>query len=126
MSVDSNNESSRTLLVAGVRELLVSIKPWLDEVSDFAWDGSQGYLTVIRRAALRRQFDTLEVSADLVEAGRGNVAVALLRASCEELLWLRYFEGMDEADGIQLVNCMIASGLLNDLKAQEGEVGRMG
>jgi hypothetical protein len=121
----------RAPLVEGTRELLACLAPWLRQISIFDWDGPQGFQPVIRRSLLRRQFDSLEVAAELAESNRGYAAVPLLRPACEELLWLRYFNTLEAGDARILVDCLIESGLLDDLEAQvievgEGEMAEMG
>ena len=116
----------RAPLVESTRELLACLAPWLRQISIFDWDGAQGFLPVIRRSLLRRQFDSLEVAAGLAESNRGYAAVPLLRPACEELLWLRYFNTLEAGDARILVDCLIGSGLLDDLEAQVVQVGEGG
>src|SRR6266545_1227242 len=99
------------------------MSPWTSAMSVLEWDGTQGYVPIIRRSTLRRQPDALDVAVELVETHRGFAAVSLLRPACEELLWLRYFNSMSPADARTLIECMIPLGLLKDLKAQSDEVG---
>jgi hypothetical protein len=65
----------------------------------------------------------LGVAVDLVDSQRGYAAVSLLRPSCEELLWLRYFNTLAASDSSELAHCLIDVGLLKDLEAQAGEIG---
>jgi len=116
-------DSDRDVLVSGVHELIEMLRDWLETVANFDWDGSQGFLPIIRRSSLIRQADALEIMADLVASNRGYAAVSLLRPSCEELLWLRYLKGIDATAGNDLIDCLMSSGLLKDLEAQVGKIG---
>ena len=115
--------SDRVRLVESTRALLACVSPWINEISVVDWDGTAGYSPILRRGILRRQFDALEVSVELVESEHGYAAVPLLRPACEELLWLRYLAKLTANDAKVLAECMIKSGLLRDLNAQAGEVG---
>ena len=77
-----------TALIEGTRALIACTSPWMLEVSVLNWDGTQGYLPIIRRSILRRQLDSLEAIVGLVESHHGDAAVPLLRPACEELLWI--------------------------------------
>lgn len=115
--------TDRSSLVAGTRALLAAVSTWQDDLSVLEWDGTQGFLPVIRRSMLVRQLDSLAVAVELVESKRGYAAVSLLRPACEELLWLKYFNTLSLADGRTLTECLIDSGVLRDLEAQAGQVG---
>ncbi len=115
--------TDREQLVKSVRRLLACLSPWIEEVSVLDWNGTAGFAPVLRRSALRRQFEALGVSVGLVESEHGYAAVPLLRPACEELLWLRYLEKLSTDDAKLLAECWIHSGLLRDLYAQAGEVG---
>ena len=116
--------SDREVLVDGVSKLVDVLGEWMESVCEFPWDGSERFLPVMRRASLARQMDSLRVMIDLVASNHGYAAVPLLRPSCEELLWLRYFKIIDQADANDLIDCLISSGLLKDLRAQDGEVDK--
>jgi len=121
--VPGNPLTDRSSLAAGTRNLLNALSAWQRDVSVLTWDGTQGFLPIIRRSMLRRQLDSLAVALELVESNRGYAAVSLLRPACEELLWLRYFNTLPSADATSLAECLIGSRLLMDLEAQAGEVG---
>ena len=118
--------SDRMQLVESARALLACVSPWINEVSVVDWDRTAGFLPILRRSVLGRQFDALEVSVELVESEHGYAALPLLRPACEELLWLRYLEKLTADDAKLLAECLIRSGLLRDLDAQAGEVGEEG
>ena len=113
----------RAQLLQGTRALLACLTPWISEISVVDWNGTAGFPLILRRSALRRQFEALEVAVELVESKRGYAAVPLVRPACEELLWLRYFTKLTADDAVLLSECWIRSGLLRDLAAQAAEVG---
>lgn len=117
------SDLDRQRLLDHVQELIRLLRPLVDKCSVLNWDGTDGFLPIVRRSALRRQFESLETTLQLVQAERADGAVGLLRPACEELLWLRYLNRLSETDGRELIDCMLHIGLLRDLEAQAGEVG---
>ena len=68
-------------LQANVQSVLTLMQPIVERASKLAWSPSDGYLPILRRAVLVRQYDGLESIAHLVGAERGYAAVPLLRPS---------------------------------------------
>ena len=97
--------SDRVELVGSARALLGCLLPWIEEVSVRDWKEASGFAPVLRRSVLRRQFEALEVTVDLVESERGFAAVPLVRPACEEVLWLRYLEQLTVEDAKVLTEC---------------------
>ncbi len=114
------HESSQ---VAAARAFGVVLRPWIESACSLDWKPSDGFGRIVVRAALRRQLESLDVVVDLAEGERGFAAVALLRPSCEELLWLRYLTSLSIDRFERLTMAMIGTGVLKGLKAQAGEVG---
>lgn len=114
--------ADRKTLVSCIGRLSDGLETWIAELSEVDWDGSQGFVPIVRRSSIERQFKSLALMARLVKEEHGDTAVSLLRPSCEELLWLRYFEGLSDASANDLVNCLLESGIRKDLVAQAGEV----
>jgi Family of unknown function (DUF5677) len=113
----------REKLVTASKALIDGLSDWTDQISSFRWDVKQGYLEIVMRAILRRQFECLTVAVRLVEDKVGFAAVPLLRPACEELIWARYLNQLRLEDARELIDCLIGSGLSRDLEAQAGEVG---
>ena len=49
-----------------VQSVLDSVRTFVESASDLVWSPSDGFLLIMRRAILRRQFDSLEVISHLV------------------------------------------------------------
>lgn len=52
-------------LIAGTNELLAATSSWLEAVCQFPWNGPEGFLPIIQRSVLKRQFENLETSVFL-------------------------------------------------------------
>ena len=109
------HESSR---VVAARAFGRALRPWIESACSLDWSPSDGFGRIIVRAALRRQLESLDVVIDLAEGDHGFAAVALLRPSCEELLWLRYLTSLSIDRFDRLTMAMIGTSVLKDLKAQ--------
>lgn len=72
-----------------VQSVLESMRSFVETASDLAWSLSDGFLPIVRRAILRRQFDSLEAISLLVAEKKGYAAGPLLRPACEELIWVK-------------------------------------
>ena len=79
-------------LQKNVQIILESMQGCVATTSDLSWNPSEGFLTIIQRSILRRQFDSLEVISHLVSEGKGYAVGPLLRPACEELIWDQVFE----------------------------------
>lgn len=111
-------------LLSSVDSALEALRETVESNSDLGWTPSTGFLPLVRRAILRRQFDSLEAVAWLVREGRGYAAVPLLRPSCEELIWLRYLGGIASTDAEELLTCSGSAELFHTLQAQDEYAGR--
>lgn len=111
------------LLQEDVQTALDAMRPFVESASDIAPGEFQGFLSVVRRAVLRRQFDSLEAISHLVGEGRGYAAPPLLRPICEELIWISYLARIDSRDAEELVCCRASIELLELLEAQHAECG---
>lgn len=107
-----------------VQSILESMQAWVRAASDLDWDPSDGFLQVIYRATLVRQYDSLCVISDLVAEHKGFVAPGLLRSSCEELIWIKYLASIDVIDSEQLIVCIASNEQWENLKAQDDYGGR--
>lgn len=109
--------------VAAARGFGSALRPWIESACSLSWKPSDGLGRIVVRAALRRQLESLDVVIDLAEGDHGFAAVALLRPSCEELIWLRYLTTLRIDRFERLTMAMVGTGVLKDLKAQAGELG---
>jgi hypothetical protein len=108
--------------LASARAFSAALRPWVEAACRLEWHPPDGFGPIIIRAALRRQLEALDVIANLTEAKHGYAAVAMLRPSCEELLWLRYLTSLAPEVLQRLSAALIRTGLRKDLEAQAGEV----
>ncbi len=114
-----------------VQALQQEVQQFLDIVGEdvearntMSWVPSDGYLPVVFRAILRRQFEGLQVISDLVASGHGFAAGPLLRPSCEEFIWAKYLVQIPTDEAQQLVYCFLHDELFKSLRAQDKYAGR--
>lgn len=107
-----------------VQEVLDSMRSFVETASDLPWSPSDGFLPIVRRAILRRQFDSLEAISHLVAEQKGYAAGPLLRPACEELIWIKYLAGIGHDDSEELLKCVASRELLDSLRAQDKYGGR--
>src|SRR5262245_10313395 len=111
-------------LQKSVQEVLDTLRPLVDAASDLPWDMKDGFVPIVRRAILRRQFDSLEVISHLVDQKKGYAAGPLLRPACEEAIWIKYLAGIERGDSEELLKCIMSEELLASLRAQDAYGGR--
>jgi len=107
-----------------VQGVLDSMRSFVETASDLPWNPSDGFLPIVRRAILRRQFDSLEAISHLVAEKKGYAAGPLLRPACEELIWIKYLAGIGHDDSEELLKCVATRELLDSLRAQDKYSGR--
>lgn len=73
-----------------IKQLMDLLRPVVDHASKLTWKVSDGFWLLVCRCVLRRQFDALEAIVNLVGRGEAHSSVPLLRAACEEFLWVKY------------------------------------
>ena len=110
-------------LKQSIQIIILEFQPWIKAVSQIAWNPEQGVMPLIERAILRRQFDCLDSIIYLVDGSRGYAAVPLLRAACEELLWVKYLRTMKPEIAEELMTCLVKGELLDNLSAQDAYSG---
>lgn len=111
-------------LQTNVQAILESMRSFVEAASDMSWHPSDGFLAIVRRAALRRQFDSLEAIAYLVSDKKGYAAAPLLRPACEEFIWIKYLAAIEVQDSEELLQCVVNDELLRSLRAQDDYAGR--
>ena len=107
-----------------VDRMLDAMREYVDEASNTTWSPSDGFLFLIVRAILRRQFEALEAIAGLVKGGKAYVAGPLLRPACEELIWTKYLLQIPQETAERLVVTVASKELLANLSAQDKYAGR--
>lgn len=73
--------------------------------------------------ALQRQIESIESAVRLSEAELGHMAVAFIRASCEELIWLRYLYTLSRDDARSLLFKMNTHDSGRSVQAQRDYAG---
>ena len=111
-------------LQTNVQTILESMRGCIATASDLSWNPSEGFLTIIQRSVLRRQFDSLEVISDLVSERKGYAAGPLLRPACEELIWTKYLDSIPPSFSEKLIICIADDELYKSLHAQDDVAGR--
>jgi hypothetical protein len=117
---DSRVESLRK----SVGCLLEGVQPVVEGASHLHWSRDLPILPAIRRAILRRQYDSLEAVTYLVDARRWYAAVTLLRPACEERIWLAYLRVVETSVAEQLLLCVGQGEMSESLRAQDNYAGR--
>ena len=111
-------------LQRNVQIILESMRGCVTTTSDLSWTPSEGFLTIIQRSILRRQFDSLEVISHLVSEGKGYAAGPLLRPACEELIWTKYLNSIPPNLAEELIICVGDDERYKSLHAQDDMAGR--
>jgi hypothetical protein len=105
--------------------ILEEMKPFIESAARFRWDPStMGYLPLIRRAILCRQYECFGCILQLVEHSQGYAGLPLLRPACEELIWAKYLALIDKDSANDLLLCLTQKGMFDSLVAQDHYAGR--
>ena len=107
-----------------VQLTLDSLRSSVESANDLTWKPSEGFLPIMYRSILRRQFEYLDAISYLVAEERGYAAPPLLRPSSEELIWTKYFTSISSDDAEQLLQNIANLELIDSIKAQDDYAGR--
>ena len=107
-----------------VQQFLEIVEPHVESNSQMTWKPSDGFLTIVFRAILRRQFEGLQAISQLVAVDKGFVAGPLLRPACEELIWAKYLTSILAEDANQLVLSFALDERHKSLSAQHKFAGK--
>ena len=107
-----------------VHQFLEIFESYVESNSQMTWYPSDGFLPVVFRAILRRQFESLQAISQLVATGDGFVAGPLLRSACEELIWVKYLTNIPTEQAEQLVVYFALDERHRSLHAQDKFAGR--
>ena len=86
-------------------------------------DVAADYRLLAINATLRRQAESIRAAALLARQGLGHLAVAFVRASLEDVIYLAFFVSLDLADSQELFKLMGNWDSLRSLLAQREYVG---
>jgi hypothetical protein len=82
----------------GVGEWVEYLRSSTQAATEYVWEGdfSKHIWEVIRRAAIRRQYEALEATLKMVDSGQGHFSILLLRPAYEEFIWIAYLSKYPE------------------------------
>lgn len=98
----SQHNSSLKARVAAVEGLL-RVTDSVIEVGSVGWDASLGDLRLLAaNAAMRRQLESIKAAVLLARQALGHLAVTFVRAALEDVMYLKFFFGLDRDTSQQL------------------------
>lgn len=109
-------------LAKRAKDLLDAVNPAVEAISKYEWTDLT-LLPVIHRAIVRRQFDSLAATISLAESNLGFAAACLVRPACEELIWAKYLNMVEEPQAERLLKLLGQHELSSHVKAQENYAG---
>ena len=112
-----------TPLKTSVQQILASTRILIEKASNFDWDPADGVLSIICRAVLRRQFDSLEAISQMVAQEKGFLVGSFLRQKCEEFIWIKYLVSIPPNCAEQLVKTIVEGEVYGLLDAQDNAMG---
>ena len=113
-------------LIEGCQALVAHTSDWISRASVVDWQPSQGmqskqdFFKLILIAVVVKQHESLKVILSLEGAKQAFSAVALLRAMCEELIWLRYLATLSAEEQATVVAALARFGIFETYQAQDG------
>ena len=123
LSLESND---RVNLRQGCTSLIELTKDWISRASTVEWQpevgeqGEEGFSRLILTAVAVKQHESLSSILFLDHSGHGFSAVSLLRAMCEELIWVRYLATVSPSERAAILVSLTNVGIFDALKAQDG------
>jgi hypothetical protein len=109
----------------GCRELIDATSTWIQQASESNWqppsgdDGRGSLSNLVFRAIAVKQFESVVTIRELDNRENGFAAVPLLRAMCEEMIWVYYLSKLDSSTRSSIVACLASAGLHETFVAQE-------
>ena len=119
---------NKRYLLEGCQDLLDLTSEWISEATIVDWrptGGDQGREDLFQLAVLAivtKQHESLLTIQGLSEHKESFSAVPLLRAMCEELIWIRYLARLSPADQGAIIADLASIGLSDALSAQDALV----
>jgi hypothetical protein len=109
------------LLAEAATDHLTALQPVIDQLSICTLDAS--ITSLVMRASLRRQAESLAAIGRLVASDEGFAAVPLLRPACEELIVGRYLASVSPPQADAILQACAAKEVARSLEAQRAMVG---
>jgi hypothetical protein len=96
----------------------------VDPMKKYEWSGSDATLALelLRRSAVVRQYEAMQATLKMVDAGIGHFAVTLLRPAYEEMVWLEYLSA-NHSIANELTRLMAANEAADSIDAQNHYLG---
>jgi hypothetical protein len=105
-------------------EAFIEIAGRLVTVGDLKWaDVEADYRMLAVNVALRRQLESIRGAAVLARQDLGHLAVAFVRASLEDVLYLRFFASLALEDSQKLFGLLSDWDMTRSLLAQRAYIG---
>jgi hypothetical protein len=105
-------------------ESAVALARRLIFVEDLKWvDVSVDYRLLAVNVALRRQLESIDAACLLCRNGFGHLAIALVRPSIEDVIYLDFFQSLQLAESQELFLLMSRWDQLRSLLAQRDYIG---
>ena len=118
------NQMDARALQKEVQQFINIIEPDVESYSKMTWIPSDGFLPVVFRAIIIRQFEGLQVISQTVGSGIRFSVGPLFRPACEELIWAKYLTKISKDQAEQVVVHMALDEQFNSLNAQDKYAGR--
>jgi hypothetical protein len=124
MSNDQDGEENELQArVAAVEEFL-QVADRLFQIGEIKWTAVvDDYRLLAINASIRRQLEAIRAGVVLVHQDLGHLAVAFVRASIEEVMYLKFFQGLNKEASQRLFTLLGSWDGLRSLLAQRAYVG---
>ena len=115
-------------LIEGCEALVSLTGEWLSTASTVDWlpahgaKGKEDLLKLVLLAIVVKQHESLQAILALNKNEEGFSAVPLLRAMCEELIWIRYLATVTTDEQASIISALASVGLFESFTAQDGYV----
>jgi hypothetical protein len=113
-------------LIEGCEALVSLTGEWLSRAATVDWrsaygsKGEQDFFKLVLLAIVVKQHESLQAILALDKNAEGFSAVPLLRAMCEELIWVRYLATVKTEERASIISALASVGLFETFTAQEG------
>jgi hypothetical protein len=115
-------------LVEGCEALVRLTGEWISRASTVDWhpaygaEGEQGLFKLVLVAIVVKQHESLQTILALTKNEEGFSAIPLLRAMCEEVIWVRYLATVTKEEQASIISGLASVGLFETFAAQDGYV----
>jgi hypothetical protein len=115
-----------THLVEGCQSLVNLTGEWLSRAAVVDWqlaygdEGRQDFFQIVLLAIVVKQHESLQAILALNKTAEGFSAVPLLRAMCEELIWVRYLAIVSKEEQGAIISGLASVDLYETFRAQAG------